>query len=178
MQKCLEQLDISGSTVLADKAYGSWENREYIANHDADFCIPPKSNSVDPWYTDFYHYKERHLVECFFMKIKDHRRIAMRFEKLACRFLAFILWRLLCSGLHNFACWWLWKRTLTYRNSTLLPHLGHTCFFNVHKMDWHHKCILLHHYFSLIFPFALFQFVSFHQSEFFFCMSDNKTLSK
>ena len=90
MQKCLEPLDISGSTVLADKAYGSWENREYIANHDADFCIPPKSNSVDPWYTDFYHYKERHLVECFFMKIKDHRRIAMRFEKLTCRFLAFI----------------------------------------------------------------------------------------
>ncbi len=41
-------------------------------------------------YTDFYHYKERHLAECFFMKIKDHRRIAMRFEKLACRFLAFI----------------------------------------------------------------------------------------
>ncbi len=39
-------------------------------------------------YTDYY--KERHLAECFFMKIKDHRRIAMRFEKLACRFLAFI----------------------------------------------------------------------------------------
>ena len=41
-------------------------------------------------YTDFCHYKERHLVECFFVKIKDHRRIAMRFEKLVCRFLAFI----------------------------------------------------------------------------------------
>lgn len=53
LQNCLEQLDISGSTVLADKAHGSWENREYIANHDADFCIPPKANSVDPWYTDF-----------------------------------------------------------------------------------------------------------------------------
>ena len=65
MQNCLEQLDISGSTVLADKAYGSWENREYIANHDADFCIPPKSNSADPWYTDFYHYKERHLADDF-----------------------------------------------------------------------------------------------------------------
>ena len=47
MQNCLEQLDISGSTVLADKAYGSWENSEYIANHDADFCIPLKSNSAD-----------------------------------------------------------------------------------------------------------------------------------
>lgn len=41
-------------------------------------------------YTDFCYYKERHLAECFFMKIKDHRRIAMRFEKLVCRFLAFI----------------------------------------------------------------------------------------
>ena len=102
-----EQLDISGSIVLADKAYGSWENREYIANHGADFCIPPKSDSVDPWYTDFYHYKERHLVECFFMKIKEHRRIATRFEKLACRFLAFIhlAAALLCFGFHNFACW-------------------------------------------------------------------------
>ena len=30
LQNCLEQLDISGSIVLADKAYGSWENREYM----------------------------------------------------------------------------------------------------------------------------------------------------
>ena len=59
LQICLEQLDISGSTVLA-----KWRNREYITNHDADFCIPPKSNSVDPWYTDYY--KKRHLVECLF----------------------------------------------------------------------------------------------------------------
>lgn len=75
---------------MADKAYGSWENREYIADHDADLCIPPKSNAVDSWYCDYAHYKERHLVECFFMKIKDNRRIAMRFEKLAKRFLAFV----------------------------------------------------------------------------------------
>lgn len=90
LHKCLDQLDISRSTVLADKAYGSRENREYIASRDADFCIPPKSNAVDPWYCDYAHYRERHLVECFFMKIKDWRRIAMRFEKLACRFLAFV----------------------------------------------------------------------------------------
>ena len=90
MQKCLEKLNISGSTVLADKAYGSWENREYIADHDADFCIPPKSNAVDPWYCDYAHYRERHLVECFFTKIKNCRRIAMRFEKLTCRILAFL----------------------------------------------------------------------------------------
>ncbi|MCI5887636.1 MAG: transposase [Oscillospiraceae bacterium] len=72
MQNCLEQFDISGSTVLTDKAYGSRKNREYIANRDADFCILPKSNSVDPWHTDFYHYKERHL--CFLL-------IRMNYEK-------------------------------------------------------------------------------------------------
>lgn len=90
LQKCLKQLGISGSTVLADKAYGLWENRAYIAAHDADFCISPKINAVDPRYCDYPHYKERHFVECFFMRIKDCRRIAMRFEKIACRYLAFL----------------------------------------------------------------------------------------
>ena len=90
LQKCLEQLDISGSNILADKAYGSRENLEYITNRNANFCIPPKSNAVDPWYCDFAHYKERHLAECYFLRIKDYRRIAMRFDKLASRFLAFL----------------------------------------------------------------------------------------
>lgn len=90
LQKCLDDLSISGSTVLADKAYGSKENREYITDQGADYCIPPKSNTVNPWHCDYEHYRERHLVECFFMKIKDCRRIAMRFEKLACRYLAFL----------------------------------------------------------------------------------------
>ena len=35
-------------------------------------------------------YKKRHLVECFFQKLKRFRRIATRFDKLSCRFLAFI----------------------------------------------------------------------------------------
>ena len=78
------------TTVLADKAYGSYAFREYIANRETDFCIPPKSNSVDPWYCDWALYKERHLVECFFNKLKENRRIATRFDKLAYRFLAFV----------------------------------------------------------------------------------------
>ena len=60
------------TTVLADKAYGSFDFREYIANRDTDFCIPPKSNAVDPWYCDWFLYKERHLVECFFNKLKEN----------------------------------------------------------------------------------------------------------
>ena len=90
MQPALEQLTIKGSTVLADKAYGSKDNRAYITEQEAEYCIPPKENAAEPWPCDYGHYKERHLVECFFMKIKDYRRVAMRFEKLARRYLAFV----------------------------------------------------------------------------------------
>jgi transposase len=34
--------------------------------------------------------RERHLVECFFNKIKHYRRIFSRFEKLAERYLGFL----------------------------------------------------------------------------------------
>ena len=43
-------------------------------------------------------YKERHLIECFFQKLKRYRRIATRYDKLAKRFLAFI----------HFACILVW----------------------------------------------------------------------
>lgn len=88
----LDHIDLkpNETTVLADKAYGSYDFREYIANRDTGFCIPPKSNTVDPWYCDWFLYKERHLVECFFNKLKENRRIATRFDKLASRFLAFV----------------------------------------------------------------------------------------
>lgn len=35
-------------------------------------------------------YKERHLVECFFNKLKQFRRVATRYDKLASSFLAFV----------------------------------------------------------------------------------------
>ena len=35
-------------------------------------------------------YKERHLVETFFLKLKEFRRVATRYDKLADRFLAFV----------------------------------------------------------------------------------------
>ncbi len=89
-EKLLSKIKLRGSTVLADRAYGKWELREYIANNDADFCIPPKANDTDPWYVDWWHYKERHLVETFFLKLKEYRRVAMRYDKLASRFLAFV----------------------------------------------------------------------------------------
>lgn len=89
-QDALSSVPVEGGIVLADKAYGSKDIRKYIASRDATYCIPPKSNEKSPWPCDWWQYKERHLVECFFQKLKQFRRIASRFDKLARRFLAFV----------------------------------------------------------------------------------------
>ena len=35
---------------------------------------------------DTHTYKERHLIECFFAKLKSFRRVATRYDKLAITF--------------------------------------------------------------------------------------------
>lgn len=86
----LSDVEIKNSNILADRAYGTKKIRSYISEHNADYTIPPKSNNPDPWYCDFWLYKERHLVDCFFNKIKAFRRVATRYDKLATSFLAFV----------------------------------------------------------------------------------------
>ena len=86
----MDMTDIAGSNLLGDKAYGTKEILAYIQEHGAVVVIPPKSNTKEPWPVDYYLYKERHLVECFFQKIKWFRRIATRYDKLDRSFLAFV----------------------------------------------------------------------------------------
>ena len=81
----LEKVEIRGSSVLADRAI-----RQYISEHGASYVILPQSNVSDSWPVDWNLYKERHLVECFFQKIKWFRRIATRYDKLDTSFLAFV----------------------------------------------------------------------------------------
>ena len=82
--------DITGSNLLADKAYGTKEILAYIREHEATVVIPPKSNAKEPWPIDYCLYKERHLVECLYQKIKWFRRVATRYDKLDKSFLAFV----------------------------------------------------------------------------------------
>lgn len=86
----LSLVDISGSIVMGDKAYGSEKIRDYITYHGATYAIPPKDNNPDPWDCDWWQYKERHLVECFFNKLKHFRRVATRYDKLISRFKTFV----------------------------------------------------------------------------------------
>jgi len=62
----------------------------YTTEEGANYAIPPKSNSQDPWDCDWCLYKERHLMECFFQKLKWFRRVATRYDKLDSSFLAFV----------------------------------------------------------------------------------------
>ena len=86
----LSEVNISGSNILGDKAYGTKSIHTYITEQRASYTIPPKSNVIEPWFCDFHTYKERHLIECFFNKLKVFRRVATRYDKLAASFLAFV----------------------------------------------------------------------------------------
>jgi len=86
----LKQIDIKGSNVLGDKAYGTQEIRDYISSQEATYMIPLQSNCIKTWPIDWHTYKERHLVECFFQQIKWFRRIFTRYNKLDASFLVFV----------------------------------------------------------------------------------------
>ena len=53
-------------------------------------AILSKSNTKEKWECDYHTYKERHLVECFFNKLKRFRRLGTRYDKLADSFINFI----------------------------------------------------------------------------------------
>jgi len=83
-------LDLNPGSVSADKAYDSDVIVEYLHAANIEVVIPPKSNRSVQRTFDKHHYKSRNLVERFFCRIKQFRRIATRYDKLAERFSAFV----------------------------------------------------------------------------------------
>lgn len=67
--------------MVLDKAYGSQKIRQNIADEGALAVIPAKSNARNPVPHDTRLYAMRNIVERFFCKMKDMRRLATRFEK-------------------------------------------------------------------------------------------------
>ncbi len=77
-------------SVSADKAYDSDAIVDYLHALKIEAVIPPRRTRLVQRSFDKHLYKNRNLVERFFCRIKQFRRIATRYDKLAQRFSSFV----------------------------------------------------------------------------------------
>jgi transposase len=86
--------------MLADKAYDSAELRKELDQRGTRPVIPNRSNRKQPFSFSKRLYKLRWRIESAFNRLKDFRRIATRYDRLARNFLASVC---LAAAL----VWWL-----------------------------------------------------------------------
>ena len=80
-----------GKNFIGDKGYDANHVIEAAEAKGMNVVIPPKSNRKSLREIDLHLYKERRLVENFFCRLKQFRRVATRYEKTARNFLGFVL---------------------------------------------------------------------------------------
>jgi transposase len=80
----------SGAMLLADRGYDADWIRALASKRGVWANIPPRCNRNEPICFSPYLYRARNLVERFFNRIKQCRRIATRYDKLAANYLAFV----------------------------------------------------------------------------------------
>jgi len=74
--------------MLGDKACDSSELREHLDELETKPVIPNRSNRKQPFSFSKRLYKLRWRIESAFNRLKDFRRIATRYDKLARNYLA------------------------------------------------------------------------------------------
>jgi transposase len=75
--------------VVADKGYDKKALVDAIEAGGAEAVIPTRKNRTEQREIDPHLYRERNVVERFWSKVKQYRRVATRYEKKAANFLAF-----------------------------------------------------------------------------------------
>ena len=96
--------DIVGYPVIADKGYDSDEFRRYLHGSNNTPVIPGRKNCKKKILYDEKIYGKRGLIERTFGKIKDNRRLALRFEKSDINFIGFILCAFIKIFLNLYLC--------------------------------------------------------------------------
>lgn len=86
---------IPARVIIGDKGYDAQALIEFLRASAAQAVIPPRSNRKVLRDYDTHLYKDRNLIERFFVRIKQFRRIATRYDKLARSYMAFL--HLVCT---------------------------------------------------------------------------------
>lgn len=77
--------------VVADKGYDADALRRMIRHAGATPVIPGRRTRIKRVAYDRSRYADRHLIENAFCRLKDFRRIATRYDKLAANFLSAVV---------------------------------------------------------------------------------------
>jgi transposase len=85
---CLVRKVKPSKHMLGDKAYDSTELREELQERGTKPIIPNRSCRKQPFSFNRRLYKARWLIESAFNRLKDFRRIATRYDRLARNYLA------------------------------------------------------------------------------------------
>jgi putative transposase len=82
---------INGFTAaaIADKGYDANHRHDKSGERGGEIVIPPKRDRKVQCSYDVDLYKERNLIERFFNKLKQFRRLASRYDKLLANFMGF-----------------------------------------------------------------------------------------
>jgi transposase len=75
---------------LGDKAYDAVAFRDILQEKRIRAVIPSKRNRKTPFPHDKIRYRGRNTIERMFGRLKDFRRVATRYDKLARNFMAAI----------------------------------------------------------------------------------------
>ena len=88
VEQLLEGIDLRA--LLADKAFDADWLKQHLLAQGCQVVIAQKANRRAPLQIDMEVYKWRHLIENFFCKLKEFKRIAMRSDKTDSSFAAVI----------------------------------------------------------------------------------------
>jgi len=86
--------------VVAGKAFDATHLLERIEARNASAVIPPRVNRKEMRGYDQHVYESRNLIERFFARLKQFRRVSTRYDKLAVRFEAFTCMAVALIGLN------------------------------------------------------------------------------
>lgn len=81
---------LAAAAPIGDKGYDAGHLCKPIIRFGGAAVIPPKRNRIvqRPYDTDVD--KERNIIERFFEKLKQSRRVATRYDNLLCNFMGFV----------------------------------------------------------------------------------------